>query len=218
MFSFSEEKSEILLYDVIGESHDGEGIHAASVEAALQLMDGARVTIRINSPGGIADEGVAIYNTLKRYPGGVDTVIDSLAASAASIVALAGETRTAMTGSRWMIHSAMGIAMGNAADMRKMTEVLTVYDNSLASIYALYMGLPQSEVLDLMAEETWYDGAAALAAGLATSVDGNESKQKPQNAAWFAHPPSDLLDSPLARLKPAPVARELARARLRLVR
>jgi len=217
MFSFDTKTAEILMYDVIGESWDGTGISASNVSDALAQMGGKRVTVRINSPGGIADEGIAIYNTLKRYKGGVDTVVDSLAASAASVIALAGDSRTTLKGSRWMIHSAMAVGMGNAAEMRKLAEILDVYDNSLADIYAEYMSGPKDGLLSLMAEETWYDSAASLAAGLSTSTVETANTQRPQMAAWFEHPPTDLLDQPTqARMKPQPIARELARLKLRL--
>lgn len=219
MFSYSVENAEILLYDVIGEEWDGSGISAGNVSEALAQMDGQRVTVRINSPGGIADEGIAIYNTLKRYEGGVDTVVDSLAASAASVIALAGDSRTTLKGSRWMIHSAMAVGMGNASEMRKLAEVLEVYDSSLADIYMEYVRAPKASLLGLMAAETWYDADGSLQAGLSTSTAETPSTQRPQMAAWFEHAPTDLMEQKTqARMKPQPIARELARLKLRLSR
>ncbi len=216
MFSYNKDSGEIRIYDVIGESWDGSGIHAAGVAEALDAMDGKRVTVRINSPGGIADEGVAIYNTLKRYPGGVDTVVDALAASAASIIALAGENRTTLKGSRWMIHRAMGVGIGNANDMRRLAGVLEVYDGSLAEIYGEYMDAEAAEILALMDDETWFDAAKSLENGLSTSLTEGQP-EKPQMAAWFTHPPADIAEQTTeARLKPQPVARELARLKARL--
>lgn len=217
MFSFNTDKKEIRIYDVIGESWDGTGVHAGAVAEALDAMGGQRVTVRINSPGGIADEGVAIYNTLKRYPGGVDTVVDALAASAASIVALAGENRVTLKGSRWMIHRAMGIGIGNANDMRRLASVLEVYDGSLAEIYAEYMDLETPEILTLMDDETWYDAQKSLESGLSTALVEEKTDEKAQMAAWFARPPEDLATQKTeARLRPAPVARELARIKMRM--
>lgn len=216
MFSFNAEQGVIRLYDVIGESWDGSGIHAAGVAEALDQMDGKRVTVRINSPGGIADEGVAIYNTLKAYPGGVDTVIDALAASAASIVALAGKTRTTMRGARWMIHRAMGVAMGNAMDLRRLAEMLDVYDNSIAEIYGGAMRDTKDAILSMMDQETWFDGSQAMAIGLATAVDADATNELPRNAAWFANAPANLRDSAPVKMKIQPISRELARLKLRL--
>lgn len=219
MFSFNTESAEMLIYDVIGEEWDGSGVSAGNVSEALAQMDGKRVTVRINSPGGVADEGIAIYNVLKRYEGGVDTVVDSLAASAASVIALAGETRTTLKGSRWMIHSAMAIGMGNASDMRKIAEVLEVYDSSLADIYAEYMTIPSNGIRGIMSVETWYDSAGSLTAGLSTTTTEAASTQRPRMAAWFEHAPTDMMEAGTpARLKPQPIARELARLKLRLSR
>jgi len=216
MFSFDVQNAEILMYDVIGESWDGEGIHAGRVAEALQAMGGKRVTVRINSPGGIADEGIAIYNTLRRYKGGVDTVVDALAASAASIIALAGERRATLTGSRWMIHKAMGVGIGNSSEMRKLAEILDVYDNSLASIYAERMEAISGDILQKMEDETWYDATAALHAGLSNATIDSKSGQLPKMAAWFTKAPTDLLTQPTSKLRPQPIARELARLKLRL--
>lgn len=216
MFSYDTKTSEILIYDVIGESYDGGGVHAGGVADALAAMNGRRVTVRINSPGGVADEGIAIYNTLKRYPGGVDTVVDSLAASAASIVALAGESRVTLTGSRWMIHNAMAVGIGNAAEMRKLAEILDLYDSSLTDIYSQYLKGTRDDIASLMGVETWYDSASAVEAGLSTANIESAGVQTPKMAAWFTNAPKDLQDKPQARLKPQAVARELARLKLRL--
>ena len=218
MFSFDSKAKEILIYDVIGEGWDGSGVSASAVADALKTMGGKRVTVRINSPGGVADEGIAIYNTLKRYAGGVDTVIDSLAASAASIIALAGDSRVSLTGSRWMIHRAMGLGIGNSADMRKLADLLDIYDGSLADIYAGYMeGMKKDAILSQMGEETWFTAEKAVEIGLSTGQIEGETAQKPTNAAWFEHPPADIdAATTLAQLRPTAVKREIARLKLRL--
>lgn len=218
MFSYNTDKQEILIYDVIGESWDGEGIHAGGIDQALSEMGGRRVTVRINSPGGIADEGIAIYNTLKRYAGGVDTVIDSVAASAASIIALAGEKRTTLQGSRWMIHRAMGVGVGNANDMRRLADLLNLYDDSLADIYSNYMnGGDKAEIIAKMDSETWFSAEKAVEVGLSTGLVDGETVQKPQMAAWFEHPQTDIFEQKtVAKMRPQPVNREIARLKSRL--
>lgn len=218
MFTANIESKELLLYDVIGEEWDGSGIHAGIIDEVLnEIGENERVTIRINSPGGVADEGIAIYNRLKRHKGGVDTVVDSLAASAASIIALAGETRTVLTGGRFMIHRAMGGAIGNAQEMRKLAEILEVYDSALADIYAEHVtGFDKASILDMMTEESWFDASASLELGLATALDPQQAKE-PAKAAWFNNAPKDIADLEVsAKLHPKPIARELARLKLRL--
>jgi hypothetical protein len=126
MLQVNNKTNELLIYDVIGEDWFGGGITAKNVIAALDEFGGKRVTVRINSPGGVADEGIAIYNALKRYEGRVDTVIDSIAASAASVIALAGEKRTTSEGGRWMIHRAMAHGM-NCSVWPHCTRVACAY-------------------------------------------------------------------------------------------
>ena len=99
MFSFDAELGEMRIYDEIGPAWWGL-IDADTVIDALAKIEGKHATVRLNAPGGSVDEGIAIYNALKRYKGGVDTVVDSVAASAASVIALAGQSRTTAAGGK----------------------------------------------------------------------------------------------------------------------
>ena len=186
-------KKEIILDGVIGQDWLGEGITATGISEALDAMQNNRVTVRINSPGGAADEGIAIYNLLKRYQPGIDTVNDALAASAASVIFLAGQKRTMGAGSRLMIHKALTIEIGNADQMRKTASVLDSYDRSLVEIYASYMDLPDSDIEALLSAETWYNSGEAVTAKLATDQSVNRSASKAAMANWFKNPPQDLI-------------------------
>lgn len=197
--------NELFIYDVIGQDWFGGGITAASVIDSLEGFKGKRVMVRINSPGGVADEGIAIYNALKRYEGGVDTVVDALAASAASIIALAGEARTTSAGGRWMIHRAMAFAMGNAVDMEKAASTLAKYDASIVEIYSQYMP-PDTDIMSLLTAETWYNTDEAIAAGLSTGKADSVAKAEPMNAAWFRNAPAALFTQPKAALRPKPLS------------
>lgn len=192
MLKVNSKSGELFIYDTIGEDWFGEGITAKSVGDALDMLGGKRATVRINSPGGVADEGIAIYNALKRYPGGVDTHNDALAASAASIIFLAGENRTASTGSRVMIHRALSIEIGNATKMRKTADVLESYDRSLVEIYETHMSIGSDEIMSLLEAETWYSAQEAVDAKLATATD-KPTSEKAQMAAWFKNPPVDMI-------------------------
>jgi ATP-dependent Clp protease protease subunit len=185
-------KNELFLDGVIGADWTGEGITAMAVSDALDSLDGARATVRINSPGGSADEGIAIYNVLKRYQGGIDTVNEALAASAASVVFLAGETRIMSSGSRIMIHRALTIEIGNADRMRKTADVLEAYDKSLVEIYSNYMSDSEESIMALLSAETWYNADNAVSSGLATAKSERKTKAKAAMAAWFKHPPEDI--------------------------
>jgi ATP-dependent protease ClpP protease subunit len=217
MFSYKPDEGIMTLNGVIGEDWYGGGITSAMVQQASDEMRDKQIQVRINSVGGVADEGVAIYNILRRHPGGVHTVVESLAASAASIIALAGNKRTTLRGGRWMIHKALTLAVGNEDDMLKVAEMLRTYDRSLVDIYSGSMKEKDPKaIMKMMKEETWFTGSEAVAAGLSTDYDEDEqSDEMPMNAAWFTRAPADLLTAPKAMLKPKPASIELARMRLR---
>lgn len=191
MLSVNAKSGEVYLYGVVGGGMFEDGFTESDVLKALSDLGNKRATVRINSPGGSADQGISIYNALKRHKYGVDTVVDSLAASAASVIALAGEKRTSSIGSRWMIHRAMTFEVGNANRMRKTADVLEKYDDSLIEIYSQYMAA--DDIKSLLEAETWYTADEAMQAGLATEVDG-KTDAKPAIAAWFENPPDDLVE------------------------
>jgi ATP-dependent protease ClpP protease subunit len=218
MFLLNKEDGTMTINGVIGEDWYGGGITSAMVQQASDEMKNTKLTVRINSPGGVADEGIAIYNILRRHPGGVDTVIESLAASAASVIALAGNKRTTLRGGRWMIHKAMTIAIGNSEDMQQVAKMLDTYDRSLVDIYGKAItGKSSDEIMQLLGEETWYTGEESVAAGLSTGYDDeDESEMEPMNAAWFSKAPAALLTKPKAEMKPKPASQELRRLQLKL--
>lgn len=189
------DSGELYLDGVIGADWTGEGITATAVGESLKAIKG-RAIVRINSPGGSADEGIAIYNLLKRHPGGVDTHNEALAASAASIIFLAGDKRTMERGSKLMIHRAHTIAIGNSVDMTKMADVLSMYDQEMASIYLEYMSvdedIKEQAVLAMMDAETWFDAEDAVRYNLATDLSPTVRKKTAAAAAWLKHPPQDL--------------------------
>lgn len=194
---------EIFVYGPIGGSFWDDGITAELMIAALSEMEGERVTVRINSPGGVADEGIAIYNALKRHKGGVDTVVDSVAASAASIIALAGESRTTAKGGKWMIHRALTLAIGNYSEMLKVANTLKKYDESLVEIYGEYMSAGPEEIESMMDAETWYTGGEAIEAGLGTADDLELAHQpEPAVASWYRHAPASVAASGSAVIVP----------------
>lgn len=123
---------ELSIYDEIG----FWGITASDVARDLAAFTGQRVTVRVNSPGGEVFDGIAIFNLLRGHVGGVDVVVDGLAASAASFIAMAGETVTMRPHSRMMIHDAIGICFGNAQDMLDTASLLDDLSENIAGIYA----------------------------------------------------------------------------------
>jgi len=198
MFDFNKENGEILIYDEIGPDWYGM-IDASAVITALSQMDGKRVTVRINSPGGSVDEGVAIYNALERYPGGVDTVNDSVAASIANYIFMVGENRHQAKNAKSMIHKPWSLAFGNAEEFRKQAEILDKYDDSIAAVYIEKTEMTAEDVSSAMGAETWYLAEEAVAAGLATGVGlAVETEPATIAAGRYKNTPQDLLIKPKA--------------------
>jgi ATP-dependent Clp endopeptidase proteolytic subunit ClpP len=173
MFSYDVDAAEIFVYDEIGPSWWGL-IDAQSVMMALSEMKGKHVRVRLNTPGGSVDEGVAIYNALKAHKGGVTTVIDSLAASMGSYIAQAGERRIAASNAMLMIHDPWTIALGNSGELRKTADVLDKYRDRLVPDYAARSGKTVEELQALMADETWYAGQEIVDAGFADELSSSD--------------------------------------------
>lgn len=207
--------AELLIYGVIDSLvYWGDEVTAASVIEALTELDGEDVTVRINSPGGLVTEGLAIYNALLNYSGKVTTQVDGLAASIASVIMMAGETRRAASDKALvMIHNAWGLAIGDHSDMRRTADLLQKMDGQIAGTYAARGGGTKDEFLAAMAVETWYDSAEAVAAGLLTEVLGGDAAEAVNSArmfdlSGFANLPKALRASatPAPAATPAPVA------------
>jgi ATP-dependent Clp protease protease subunit len=188
---------ELYLYGVVGfDSADDGSFNDSDVAESLDRLRGKRVKVYINSPGGGFSQGVAIYNLLKRHRAGVETIVDGLAGSIASIIFLAGSRRVMMANSKLMIHRAIAATSGNVGDFSKMADLLDQHDQVLLDIYAGYMvGKTRSEIAAMLEAETWLTPSEAYAMGLATDLTPATSKQTPKVAAWFQRPPSDLLEA-----------------------
>ena len=170
------------VFDVIGQDYWGEGITAKRIAGALRAMNGADVTVNINSPGGDMFEGLAIYNLLREYEGHVTVKVLGIAASAASIIAMAGDDIQIGRGAFLMIHNCWLYAMGNRHDFAELAQSLEPFDTAMADIYAARSGLDIAAVQKLMDAESYIGGSDAVAKGLADSLlsadavsDGDES-------------------------------------------
>ena len=141
------------------------GISAQQFIEELALIDGD-VEVHINSPGGDAFDGIAIYNALAARPG-VTTVADGLVASAASVIFMAGAKRVASPGSMVMIHDALALCIGNEADMQETARLLAKVSGNLADVYAAHTDTPAADWRTVMQAEGWYTAQEAVDAGLA---------------------------------------------------
>lgn len=185
---------EILLFGTVGDFFWGDGFTALDVIDALSRIGrGNDVTVRLNSGGGIATEGVAIFNALKAHRGAVDIVVEAIAASAASLIAMAGETVTMRTGAVMMIHDPSAITIGTSADHEKSVEALEALASGYADIYAEKSGKTAKQTRVDMKAETWLTAAEAVNQGYADEVD---SAAAPEPTAFdfriYQKPPERL--------------------------
>lgn len=157
---------EVLIYGIIGDWWDG-----LDAESVIKAIDGlgevSELTVRINSPGGIVTEGMAIFNYLRGHGAKITVRIDALAASMASVIMLAGHRIVMPRNAMAMIHNPWNIAMGDSRELRKSADVLDKYRAQILAIYAARSGREITELSDMMDAETWMDADEAVALGFA---------------------------------------------------
>ncbi len=159
------------IYDVIGYDYwTGEGVTAKRVAGALRALGKGPVTVNINSPGGDLFEGLAIYSLLREHDGEVTVRVLGLAASAASVVAMAGDQVQIARAGFLMIHNAWVVAIGNRHDLRDTAETMEPFDVAMADIYAARTGEQAKAMAKLMDAETWIGGSAAVEQGFADEL------------------------------------------------
>jgi ATP-dependent Clp protease protease subunit len=182
------DEAEIFLYDVIG----WFAITADQFVKDLAKVTAPTIQLRINSPGGDVFDGIAIYNALVRHPARVVTTVDGLAASAASIVALAGDEVRIADGAFVMIHNASALAVGNEDDLRQTADLLHAIDGALAGIYARRMDISTDDARALMDAETWMSADDAIDNGFADTIDRRAAVDASFDLSGFKHTPSGL--------------------------
>ncbi|MBC3484677.1 Clp protease ClpP [Pseudomonas sp. SWRI50] len=160
----------ITVYGVIGEDWYGEGVTLKRIDAALRAIGERDVTVYINSPGGDMFEGIAIYNRLQEHSHEVTTKVLGMAASAASIVFLAGKKREVASSAFLMIHNCWTWLAGNRKYLRDIADDMQEFDAAMADLYAETSGQSAEDMAELMDDETYIRGKRALELGLATGV------------------------------------------------
>jgi ATP-dependent Clp endopeptidase proteolytic subunit ClpP len=173
--------TEILLYDEIGYW----GVTAKEFVLALAAAGPGPIRLRINSPGGDTFDGLAIYNALRARTAPVTVVVDGIAASAASFIAMAGQRVEMPEQAMLMIHNCWGICIGNRNDMLDMAAIQEKIDGQMAQIYAGKCGKPVAEMTAAMDAESYYTSAEAQALGLCDAI-----VTPPATAAVLAAPKS----------------------------
>lgn len=157
----------ISIFDIIGQDFWGDGVTANRIAGALRSMDGQDVTVNINSPGGDMFEGLAIYNLLREYSGKVTVKVMGIAASAASVIAMAGDEVQIGRGAFLMIHNCWVAVMGNRNDLERAAADMEPFDKAMADIYTARSGLAADEVSTMMDNETYIAGSDAVEKGFA---------------------------------------------------
>jgi ATP-dependent Clp endopeptidase proteolytic subunit ClpP len=165
--------AELLLYGVIDEDESWGGVGAREFAKELKgLGDVREIRVRINSSGGYVFAGQAIYSTLKRHKATVTVYVDGLAASIASVIAMAGDRVIMPKNALMMVHNPWGLAVGDAEDMRKTAEVLDTITETIISAYQDKTGLERDDILELMEAETWMTAQDALDWGFIDEIEG----------------------------------------------
>ncbi len=188
---------EIYLEGSVGFSFWGEPAFTAA--EVRNMIDGERapLTVNLNSGGGLASEGVAIYNLLKAHPAEVHIVINGMAASAASMIAMAGDTITMLAGSQLMIHdpaTEYSGGRGTADDHQRKADELERMSQQWAQIYADRAGISVEEAREIMRVETYYTPDEAVAAGFATATNEEQAQEVADfDYGIYAHAPNELL-------------------------
>lgn len=165
-----ESEASISILDPIGADWFGEGVTVKRIAAALRSIGERDVTVYVNSPGGDYFEGLAIYNALREHKGAIHVKILGLAASAASVIAMAGDTVQIARAGFLMIHNAWVIAAGDRHAMREVADWLEPFDAAAVDIYAARSGLDRKDLAAMLDRETWLGGQAAIDQGFADEL------------------------------------------------
>jgi ATP-dependent Clp protease, protease subunit len=192
----AEDSATVSIYDFIGEdAWTGNGWTAKRVAGVLRAIGEKDVVLAINSPGGDVFEGIAIYNLFREHKGKVSVKVMGLAASAASVIAMAGDEILMGQGAMMMIHNSWGVTVGNQFDHEASRDVLMAIDNAMGGIYAARSGLDAKVVADMLAKDTWMSAAQAVEKGFAdgTLADEDQPPEKPADQPAMARHRVDVL-------------------------
>jgi ATP-dependent Clp endopeptidase proteolytic subunit ClpP len=195
-------ETEISIFDEIGMF----GVSAKNFISDLKSVpDDHKIKLRIHSPGGEVFDGNAIFNALKRHPGGVEVQIEGLAASMATVISLAGLPVKMAANGFYMIHNPWGVAMGDADELRDQAQLLDKIRSGMVSAYAAKSGQPTEKIEEWMNDETWFSAEEALAAGFVDEVTDEvrlaASANRFSRLAKFKRPPAALLTPAPAQME-----------------
>jgi len=200
----NDKPAEVLIYGDIGESWWNESVEAGQFVRELQQIDSNEINVRINSYGGSVTDGIAIYNALRRHDAIINVYIDGIAASIASLIAMAGDTVFMAENALLMIHAPWGGIAGNSKEIREYADVLDTYASSMATSYARKTGKTVNEILPLLndGDDHWLMADEAITDGyvdettepvsIAASLNLSRYQNLPAAAAAFIKPKEEI--------------------------
>ena len=191
------------------ESFWGDEITPKMFRDELESGEG-NVTVWINSPGGNVFAAAEIYTMLKDYKGSITVKIDAIAASAASVVAMAGDTVQMSPVAMLMIHDPSTVAMGNTKDMEKAIEVLNEVKESIINAYAAKSGLTHARIANLMSNETWMNARKAVELGFADEILFDKKEEPNSDPAEPDEPTEDPDSEPDEGEEKKPFQKDMA--------
>lgn len=186
--------ADVSIYDEIGYL----GVTAKQFIGELKALDVDVIKLAINSPGGSVFDAIAIYNALRQHAASVEVTIMGIAASAASLVAMAGDKIIMPENAFMMIHNPLNFAYGNADDLRDMAEILDKIGASLVATYAARTGKDEDEIKEMLDAETWLNAEDAVLHGFADEMQpalkiaaSFDMDRLPENVRAAIEPPAD---------------------------
>lgn len=181
-------KLDVYIYDVIGDYYGA--VDTLEIVKAIRAHTGDLITVYINSPGGDVFDAVSIASALRESPAAIAVQVDGYAASAASTIAMAGDTITIAQGGFFMIHNAWTMGIGNRHEMLSIAAMLEDVDASIAATYQAKTGVELSEITAMMDAETWITAERSVELGFANSIIGSSAKNLGFNLCAYEHAPA----------------------------
>lgn len=169
--------AKVYVHGLIG----GYDMDASEFVREIHALKVTSIDLHVNSPGGFVWDAISMYEALRAHPAAVTTHVDGVAGSAASFLALAGDTVETAKGSRWMVHDAQIVAMGSPAEVREYADLGDAISDDIAGIYAERAGGKPAAWRTAMKATTWYSAEEAVDAGLADRVTGGRRNSGASN-------------------------------------
>ena len=201
----NDERILMLNGEISNETWFGDEITPKEFRGELNSGQG-KVTVWINSPGGDCFAAAQIYNMLMEYPGTVDVHIDGIAASVASVIAMAGNHVAISPVGMMMIHNPATASIGDEREMKKAMDMLSEVKESIINAYELKTGLPRKQLSNMMNAESWMNAKKALELGFADSIlyDGDDEDDEPEGMIFSRAAVTNSLLSKLKAQMPEP--------------